>query len=186
MEIKMTTFTVHTKETAPEGSKPILDGVQQAYGFIPNLMGVFAESPAAIEGYGTFSGILEKSDLSPTEIQIILMTNNRINGCTYCMAAHSTISQMQEVPSDVIDALRSGSALADAKLEALRTFAVKVNENRGHLEPAEIEAFLAAGYTKGNVLEVIMGTALKLMSNYTNHVAKTPVDDAFQHNAWSA
>jgi len=182
----MTDFTVHTKETAPEGSKPILDGVQQAYGFIPNLMGVFAESPAAVEGYAAFAGILDKSDLSPTEIQVILMTNNRLNECTYCMAAHSTISEMQNVPADVIEALRTGTAIADQKLEALRVFAASVNKNRGNLEPAEIEAFLAAGYTKGNILEVIMGTALKVMSNYTNHIAQTPVDDTFQANSWTA
>ncbi len=185
-EKTMTDYIVHTQETAPANSKAVLDSVQKAYGFIPNLMGVLAESSAAVEGYGALAGILDKSDLSPTEIQIILMTNNRLNGCTYCMAAHSTISQMQNVPADVIEALRTGAVLADEKLEALRVFSTKVNEKRGNLEAAEIEAFLATGYTKANILEVIMGTALKVMSNYTNHIAKTPVDDAFQANSWSA
>lgn len=181
----MTDFTVHTQETAPEDSKPVLDSVQKAYGFIPNLPAIFAESPTAVEAYATLSGIFGKSEFSPTEQQIILMTNNRLNGCEYCMAAHSTVSQMQGVPADVIEALRDGAQLADAKLEALRVFAAQVNEQRGVLTQVNIDAFIGAGYTKAHVLEVIVGTSLKVLSNYTNHVAKTPVDGAFQANVWS-
>lgn len=181
----MTNFTIHTQETAPKNSKPVLKGVQEAYGFIPNLMAIFAESPPAVEAYATLSGIFEKSEFSPTEKQIILMTNNRLNGCEYCMAAHSTIAQMQGVPADVIEALRDGAQFADAKLEALRVFAAQVNQQRGVLTQANIDAFIGAGYTKAHILEIIVGTALKVFSNYTNHVAKTPVDEAFQANVWS-
>ena len=182
----MTNFTVHTQETAPEGSKATLAGAQKAYGFVPNLMGTLAEAPIAVEAYATLGGIFDKSDLTPTEQQVVLMTNNRLNGCEYCMAAHTTISGMQGLDADVINALRDGAQLADAKLEALRVFAEQVNTQRGYLEDAQIEAFLAAGYTKGNLLEVIVGTSLKVISNYTNHVAHTPVDAAFQANAWTA
>lgn len=182
----MTEFTVHTQETAPEGSKATLRDVKQNYGFVPNLMAVFAESPAAVEAYATLSGIFDKSDLTATERQIVLMTNNRLNNCTYCMAAHSTISAMQKVPADVIESLRNGTSVGDAKLEALRVFTIKVIENRGFVTEADLEAFLDAGYTKANVLEVIVGTGLKVLSNYTNHIAETPVDVAFQSNRWSA
>lgn len=182
----MIDFTVHTHETAPEASKPVLQAVEKAYGFLPNLIGIFAESPAAAEAYPALSSFFDKSDLTPTERQVILMTNNRLNNCTYCMAAHTTISKMQSVPDDVIQALRDGTALADPKLEALRVFATQVNENRGFVDQADLDAFLAAGYTKANILEVVLGTALKVMSNYTNHVAETPLDDAFKPAEWSA
>lgn len=181
----MTTFTVHTEETAPEDSKEILKGVKQAYGFVPNLMATFAESPAAVEAYAALSSIFDKSDFNATERQVVLMTNNRLNSCTYCMAAHSTISGMHGVPAGVIEGLRNGTALDDQKLEALRQFTIKVVENRGLVQPADLDAFTAAGYSKGNVLEVILGTGLKVLSNYTNHVAQTPLDAAFQANAWS-
>lgn len=181
----MIDFTVHTQETAPEASKTTLQNVQNAYGFLPNLIGVFAESPAAAEAYPTISGLFDKSSFTPTERQVVLMTNNRLNNCTYCMAAHTTISKMQNVPDDVIQALRDGTSIADAKLEALRVFSVKMNENRGFVEKADLDAFLAAGYTKANVLEVILGMALKVMSNYTNHIANTPLDGEFQAAEWS-
>jgi uncharacterized peroxidase-related enzyme len=182
----MTEFNVHTQETAPADSKPILESVQKAYGFLPNLMATFAESPVALEAYAALSGIFDKSNLTPTERQIVLMTNNRLNGCTYCMAAHTTISQMQGVPADVIAALRNGTPIADPKLQALLTFATQVNEQRGHLGQTDLDAFFAAGYTKENVLEVIVGTGLKVLSNYTNHIAETPIDDAFKENVWTA
>jgi AhpD family alkylhydroperoxidase len=90
---------------------------------------------------------LTRRDLSPTERQIVLMVNNRLNGCTYCMAAHTAIAKGQGVPDDVIEALRSGTELSDPKLDALRVFAVKINESRGWPEQRDIDALLDAGYT---------------------------------------
>ena len=182
----MTEFTTYSIATAPEASKPFLEGAKKAFGFEANLLGNMAEAPALLEGYLTLSGIFDKTNLSATEQQIILMTNNRLNGCTYCMAAHTTISQGQKVPADIIEALRNGTPIADPKLEALRTFAAVINETRGWPDAADVEAFLAAGYTRQTVLEVILGTSLKVMSNYTNHITKTVLDAAFQANAWIA
>ncbi len=182
----MTDFTTHTIDSAPDASKPILEGVQKGLGFVPNLLATMAEAPALLEGYTTLAGIFDKSDLSETERQIILMTNNRLNGCEYCMAAHTTLSQMAKVPDDVIHALRDNTPLADPKLEALRTFAAVINETRGWPSNDAVSAFLAAGYTQQTVLEVILGTSLKVMSNYTNHIAETAVDDVFAKNAWTA
>ena len=180
----MNYLPVQTKDTAPEASKPLLEQAEKAYGFIPNLLGVFAHSPAMVEAYGVLSGLFEKTDLTPTERQIVLMTNNRLNGCTYCMAAHTTISQMQQVPADVITALRDGTEIADPKLQALQVFTARINETRGYANQADVDAFLAAGYTEANILDVILGTGLKTLSNYTNHISETPVDAAFQPNAW--
>ena len=103
----MTTFTTHSHATAPEAAKPFLDQAKAAYSFVPNLLGTMAEAPALLEGYMTLASILDKTDLTETERQIMLMTNNRLNGCTYCMAAHTSISQMAGVPADVIEALRT-------------------------------------------------------------------------------
>ncbi len=181
----MTQFTTHTIETAPEASKPLLEKAKQAYGFVPNILGNMAEAPAMLEGYMALGGIFGKSSLSETERQIILMTNNRLNGCTYCMAAHTTISQMGGVPADVIEALRNNTPIADPKLEALRQYSEAVNTSRGFATDAQVNALLEAGYTQATMLEVIVGTAFKVMSNYTNHVAHTEVDAGFAPNAWS-
>lgn len=182
----MSNFDFHTEETAPEASRNMIKGIQTSMGFLPNLLAAMAEAPALLEGYTTLAAIFNKTSLTETERQIILMTNNRLNGCTYCMAAHTTIAQGAKVPDDVIGALRHATPIKDAKLEALRQFAVRMNESRGWVEEEDLDALLAAGYTRQTVLEVILGTSLKVMSNYTNHVADTPLDKAFQPNAWSA
>ena len=181
----MTHFTTHTIETAPEAAKPLLKQAQAAYSFVPNLLGTMAEAPALLEGYMTLAGIFDKTDLTETERQIILMANNRLNGCRYCMAAHTSISQMAGVPTDVIEALRTNTPIAAPKLEALRTFATVVNETRGWPSEEDIDAFLAAGYTRQSILEILVGTSLKVMSNYTNHIAETTLDDAFAPNVWN-
>lgn len=181
----MTDYIQHTIETAPEASKPILEKVKRNFGFIPNLMATMSESPVLVESYLTMMSLFDRTDLSPTEREIILMTNNRLNGCTYCMAAHSTVAKMGGVDDSVIAALRSGSPINDPKLEALRTFAEIIHQTRGRPTDAQIEAFLAAGYTKQTILEVIVGTSLKVLSNYTTPITKPQVDDVFAPMAWS-
>ena len=182
----MTTFTTHSQQTAPQAAQPLLQKAEEAYSFVPNLLGTMAEAPALLEGYMALADIFGKTDLSETERQIILMTNNRLNGCKYCMAAHTSISQMAGVNEDVIEALRANTAIDNPKLEALRTFTAVINESRGWPSEEQLAAFIGAGYTQQNVLEVILGTSLKTMSNYTNHIAETKLDDAFAANVWSA
>lgn len=182
----MTEFATHTVETAPEGSKPILEAVTVKFKFLPNLIGNMAESPAAVEAYTTLSGIFAKADLSATEQQIIMMTINRLNNCTYCMAAHTTISKMSGVADDVIEALRNNTAIADSKLEALRQFTITMHDSRGWPQDAQVQAFLAAGYTKQTMLEVVLGISYKTLSNYTNHLAATQPDAAFSADLWEA
>ncbi|MEM6587803.1 MAG: carboxymuconolactone decarboxylase family protein [Pseudomonadota bacterium] len=182
----MATYSQHTVETAPEGSKPILNAIKGKMGFVPNLMATMAESPVLVESYMTMMGIFEKTDLSPTEREIILMTNNRLNGCTYCMAAHTAVAKMSGVDDGVVAALRAGKPIDDPKFEALRQFAVIMNESRGHATPEQVDALIAAGYTKQTVLEVVAGTALKVLSNYTTPIVHPPLDKPFEPLAWNA
>ena len=181
----MTTFTTHTIDSAPEESKSFLKSAKEAFGFIPNLLGTMAEAPSLLEGYMALASIFDKSSFNETERQIVLMTNNRLNGCTYCMSAHTALSKMGGVADDVIESLRSGTPISDFKLEALRQFAIAINKSRGWPEQSDLDAFISAGYTKQNILEVIVGTSFKVMSNYTNHIAETELDDAFKPVAWS-
>ncbi|MBL4851610.1 MAG: carboxymuconolactone decarboxylase family protein [Gammaproteobacteria bacterium] len=182
----MTEFIFHDQESAPKNSKPLLAGALQSYGFLPNLYAGQAEAPALLEGYLSLAGIFNKTDLSETERQIIMMTNNRLNGCEYCMAAHTTIALGAKIADDVIEALRTNTAIADPKLEALRQFSERINKTRGWIDQNDLDALFSAGYSRKTALEVIVGTALKVMSTYTNHIINTPLDDAFTSNAWSA
>ena len=183
----MANIKVQTIESAPERSKPILEGAKAKYGFVPNLLGVLSNSPAAVESYAKLSEIYGKSSLSPVEQQVVLLTVSYVNQCDYCMSAHSVIAtNAAKMPKDVLDALRNGEKIVDAKLEALHTFTKTVVEKRGRLDQAQVKAFLTAGYKEAHVLEVIVGTALKTISNYTNHLAETPLDEAFASMKWEA
>jgi len=179
------TYAVHTVATAPESAKETLAGAQKAFGFLPNLLGVMAEAPALLKAYRALAGLFEETSFTPTERQIVLLTASYENGCTYCVAAHSVIADVQKVPADVVDAIRGGAPIADKKLEALRRFAAAVVKTRGWLSDAEVAAFLNAGYTPAQVLEVVLGVGFKTLSNYTNHIAETPLDGAFAKASWS-
>lgn len=181
----MVNFTVHTNESAPEASKPLLEAAQKAFGFVPNLQRVFAESPALLEGYMTLWSIFEKSSLSPAEQQVVYLASNYENECTYCMAGHTGLAKLAGLSEDAVEALREGEVIDDPKLQALRSFTAKVVVNRGWVNEADIATFVNAGYTQQAVLDVILGVAVKTMSNYTNHVADTPLDDVMKANAWA-
>lgn len=180
----MTNFTIHTPETAPAGSKPLLDKSLKAYGFVPGLLGVLAEAPKALEAYQILGTLFTQTGLTTTEQHVVWLTINYENDCGYCVPAHTGLAKLDAVPDGVIEALRNGTPIADAKLEALRTFTVRVVQKRGWVTDDDVQAFLDAGYTQQQILEVILGLAHKVLSNYTNHVAKTPVDAVFKKFAW--
>jgi len=181
----MMSFPVQTPETAPEGAKEILTTAKKNYGFVPNLLGVMSTAPSLVEGYLTLAKIFESTSFSPTERQVVLLATSYENECEYCMAVHSTFSEMQKVPREIVQAIRTGSPIQDLKLEALRRFTSAVVTAQGWASPDDVKAFFGAGYAEQQALEVVLGVGLKTISNYTTHIAKTPLDDAFSAAAWT-
>jgi uncharacterized peroxidase-related enzyme len=179
-------FTLHDTSSAPAASADTLESVQKAWGFVPNLHRVLAESPATLEAYGTLWGIAEKTGFTPQERNIAYLAIIYENECTYCMAGHTNLSRMAKVDSDAIAAVREGRPIKDPKLETLREFAAKITRLRGFVSEADVSAFKAAGYDNRAVLDLLVLAATKLISNYTNHFAQTP-NDAFMKGAeWTA
>jgi uncharacterized peroxidase-related enzyme len=178
-------YPVHTATSAPEASRQTLAAAEKAYGFLPNLLAVMAEAPALVKAYTTLSKIFDETSFTPAERQIVLLATSFENECAYCMAAHSAIAGMQKVPQEVINAIRAGKPIADGKLEALRRLTAAVVSSRGWPSEADLTAFHAAGYSKSQALEVVLGVGVKTLSNYANHIAETPLDAAFQPLAWS-
>lgn len=180
----MNEFTIHTIKTAPAESKDVLAAVQRKYGFVPNLMGEFAEVPSALKAYVTLGELLGQTSLNPIEQQIVLAAASIANGCEYCVAAHSAGLKMAGLAQEQLDGLRAGRPFADAKLEALRAFTTAIVERRGWIKQTELQQFLDAGYRREQALEVLVGVAMKTLSNYTNHLAGTPLDTQLQPFAW--
>ena len=181
----MTEFNLYDETYAPEAARPVLATAKGAIGFVPNLLGTLAESPAAAEAYLTLAGIVDKTSLSPAERQIVLLTVSYENTCHYCMAAHSTLAGGAGVDAATLTALRTGTPLPDARQEALARFTRTMVRERGYANDTDIKAFLDAGFTKANIFDVITATALKTISNYANHIAETPVDAPFQAQTWA-
>jgi AhpD family alkylhydroperoxidase len=175
---------IHTVETAPAAAKPLLQGSLDKFKFIPNLHGIMAEAPALLEAYQTMGNLWAKTSLSVLERQIVLLTINYENGCHYCMAAHSAIATMERMPDDILTALRSNTPIADEKLQALREFARIMVQKRGWVTDADIRMLLNAGYDRQVALEVVLAVSYKVLSNYTNHIAETPLDEPFEKFHW--
>ncbi len=156
-------------------------------GFVPNMYGVMANSPGLLDtyvhGYERFRAL---SGFTPAEQEVVLLAVSRENGCTYCVAAHSFIAdKMSGVPEDVTNAIRDGQPIPDSKLAALHDFTLTMVMKRGLPSTADVSAFLAAGFSERQILEIVLAIAVKTLSNYANHLFHTPVDGVFAGRAWT-
>ena len=184
--IILNTLKVHTVETAPQESKASLEQSHKAYGMIPNLHAVLAESPNLLEAYKALNDLFVSSSFNTEEFTVVWQTINVEHECHYCVPAHTAVAHSMKVDGAITEALRNQTPLADNKLEVLRETTLRMVRSRGRLTEAELENFYNAGYTQKNVLDIILGLSHKTISNYTNHIANTPVDGPFQPFAWKA
>lgn len=181
----MNKFTLHTIETAPKESKPLLEGSLKAFGVLPNLHAVMAESPQTLKAYQLIHGLFADSSFDAEELTVVWQTINVEHECHYCVPAHTGIAHSMKVDSAITEALRNRTALPTAKLQALHEFTLEAVRERGNISQESMSAFFEAGYSQQQVLEVILGVSQKVISNYVNHVAETPTDPMFEKFAWT-
>ena len=141
----MANFPSHDLESAPEGSKPLLEKSQAAFGRLPGLHKVMAESPQHLEGYQVLHGLFLQTDFDNDEKTVVWQTINVENECHYCVPAHTGIAKMMKVSDEITEALRNETRLPSAKLEALRTFTLQVMETRGNPTEEQLQAFFRRG-----------------------------------------
>ena len=174
-------------DTAQGHAKELLDTARQQTGFIPNMYAGMANYPSLLDtylhGYKLFR---TESLLTAAEQETVLLTISRVNECTYCMAAHSMIATaVSRTPPAVVQAIRSDTLIDDPKLGALVDFTRLMVISRGRPSPEQLQAFLDAGYTERTVLEIILAISVKTLSNYSNHLFHTEVDQRFKNFAWA-
>ena len=181
----MTDFILHTAESAPGDAGEHLNMAEAGFGFAPNLLRIMANAPAVSGAYLMLHQKFSGTSLTAVEQQVVLLSVSRENECDYCMAAHTGGAMAAGMDEATLGGLRSGEPIGDPKLEALRTFTRQVVRERGSVGEQAIEAFLGADYTRANILEVVLGVTMKTLSNYTNHIAGTPLDDELSPLAWT-
>jgi alkylhydroperoxidase family enzyme len=174
---------IHTLETAPEESRPLLEKSLRNYGYIPNLHAVLAGSPNLLQAYQQLHELFTTSSFNAEELTVVWQTINMEHECHYCVPAHTAIAKSMKVSDEIIEALRNKTPLPNPKLEALRQMTLSIVKNRGNVTAEEVQAFYEAGYTERHLLDIILGLSQKIISNYVNHIANTPLDKAFEKYA---
>ena len=177
-------FKLHDQSSAPSESKQLLEKVKASSGMIPGLYAVLAESPEALKAYVELGKIFGQSSLSDDEKTVVWQTINVEHECRFCVPAHTLVAKLMKVDETITNALRNKTLLPNKKLEKLREFTLILVRNRGKATEEEVSAFIEAGFTRKNILEVIVGISQKVLSNYTNYIAKTPLNKEFKPFAW--
>jgi uncharacterized peroxidase-related enzyme len=177
----MSRLTLHTLDTAPADSRAFVEKAIANNGYLPNLIGVLANAPVALETYLTVSGINSRASLTLAEREVVQITAARIHGCDFCIAGHSAIALKKAGQNaDTVRALQTGAATGDAKLDAVARFAAAVIARRGGVGDEELQAFIDAGYNQQQALEVVLGISLATLCNFANSLAGTPVNPQLQ------
>ncbi|MCK7458015.1 carboxymuconolactone decarboxylase family protein [Idiomarina aminovorans] len=176
----MTDFKLHDKSSAPENSKPLLEGSEKEMGMIPNLHAVMADAPGLLKAYQDVHGLFIDSSFNKNELTVVWQTINVYHSCHYCVPAHTAIAKQMGADDSITEQLKKGETLSDRQLQALRLFTEAMLEKRGQVSQTDLKDFFDAGYGNRQVLEVILGISQKTMSNYTNAIAETPIDEPFK------
>ena len=163
-------------EASPAAAQPLLQAVKKQLGVVPNLFRLVGNSPAALEGYLGLNGALSKGALEAPTRERIALAVAEINGCDYCLSAHSYLGKnLAKLSNTEIAANRDGGS-TDPKADAAVRFAVKLVNARGHVSDADIKVVKDAGYSDAQVIEIVLHVALNTLTNYVNEVAKTEID----------
>jgi AhpD family alkylhydroperoxidase len=181
----MTTYPIHTIATAPDGAKPALQGLQEAFGMVPNLAATMANSAALVSTFVAAFGQFGGAGFTGAERQVLLLTNAVTNRCAWAVAFHSTMALKEGVAPADVEAIRRRSLPADARLAALSTVTRQLIEKRGHLDENDSKEFAAAGFDAPQLFDVIAGIAVSTTANYAGNVAQPPLEAPFQAQAWS-
>lgn len=183
-ETNISTFKTHDIESAPEASKPLFEKSQCEFRMIPNLHGVMAKAPGLLEAYQHLHKLLQDSSFNAEELTVMWQTINVEHNCTHCVPAHTGIANATKVDPAVTEALRNQDPMPTEKLQVLHDTTLSMVRKRSELSDEEVAAFYAAGYEQRQLLEIVLGLAHKVMNNYSNHIADTPVDKVFEKFAW--
>jgi alkylhydroperoxidase family enzyme len=174
-----TTFIEFTADDAPDGSRPALVATKQGFGFVPAAMARMAASPAAVAAFGSVHAIFEKTGFTTLEKEVLAMTMGLSVGCEVCIALHSALLARAPEGPPVSRALREDAPLPSPKLEALRAFVRSALEHRGEVPEADLASFLAAGFTREQALDAMVGIGLYTLSTYANRLTRAPIDPPF-------
>ena len=181
----MLEFTSYDETDAPAGARPTLETAKKEMGQIPNIYRYMADSPELLEGYRYLRGLLGQTSFSAVEQELVLLTINFEHGCNYCMAGHSFRAKKVGMDDAVLEALRAGKPVPDAKLEALHAFTIRMVAERAWVGDAAVQAFLDAGYSRRNIMEIVLAISTKVLTNYSNHFFDAPLNDFLEPFAWS-
>jgi AhpD family alkylhydroperoxidase len=171
-------------ESAPQRSKPALEQLQSAFGMIPNIAAVMATSPVLIESLVGLFGKVHGGSFTEPQVQCVLLTDAVVNKCSWAVAFHTALALKQGIDPADVQAIREGRLPKDGKLAALSALARTMIEKRGRLDDQDVDRFIAAGFGKDHLLEVIAIVAASTITNYTGSITKPPLEAPFQAHAW--
>ena len=170
----MTTIKALKRDEVNATNQAIFDNLEKAVGFVPNLYAAYANSETALENYLNFANA--KTSLKAKEKEAVNLAVSEVNGCTYCLSAHTAIAKMNGFTEDQVLELRAGKSSFDTKFNALASLAKNLTETRGKADQNTVENFFNAGFDKGNLIDVIVLVGEKTISNYVHNTTDVPVD----------
>ena len=166
-------------------AKETLLKTRESFGVIPNMYAEMANNGALLDAYKySYDSFRKNAGFSKEEQEVIFLTISRVHGCSYCVAAHSTVADFNGLSPRLVSALRNGAQLSNRRLEGLRKFTITLTESRGMATDSEIDSFFKSGYNENHMMGIITAIGIKVFSNYFNHMFSPELDRVFEKREW--
>ncbi|TDV55234.1 carboxymuconolactone decarboxylase family protein [Actinophytocola oryzae] len=178
-------YVDHTTETAPEAARRTLVATEKRFGYLPAAVARLAEAPLLLDGFLKLTAMFEATSLDPLARETVVMTMATRNGCHLCVAMHTAKLRGLDADPALVAALREDKPLPDERLQALRDFTHAVIDTAGDVLDTALEAFEAAGFTRRQALEVVLGIGTYTMSTFANRLTRAPLDEPLTPFAWT-
>lgn len=181
----MSIFKIHNKESAESELSALFDSTEEKIDFVPNIFAVIAESVPALKTYTAMSNYFEQSSFTDIEKETIQIVTSIENKCGYCVAGHSAFAVVKQVPSPIIKSLRENLPIEEPRIEALANFVRSLIRSKGRVDQKDLILFFDAGFSKAQMMEVVIGISLKYLTNFISNATSLPLDSAFEPFAWT-
>ncbi len=169
----MSKLIIPKREEVSAANQAIFDNLEKAVGFVPNIYAAMAHSENGLGNYLQYSG--GKTSFNNKEKEVIDLAVSQVNGCQYCLAAHTAMGKMNGFNDDQILGLRQGNS-EDVKFSALAKLAQSIAANKGKATDAEVEAFYEVGYNKENLVDLVLAVGIITTTNFFHNLTDVAID----------
>ncbi|MEX0647507.1 MAG: carboxymuconolactone decarboxylase family protein [Balneolaceae bacterium] len=168
-------YKIPTRNDVNENIKAIFDNLEKKIGQVPNIYAFTGNSANALQNYLAFSQGQANGTFDSKEREAVFLAVSELNGCEYCLSAHSALGKMNGFTEDEILQLRAGNH-PDKKFNVLTRLAAEIQRTHGNPDEELLQEFAGLGYQEDALVDLVSLVINVVFTNYIHNIAGFEID----------